>query len=237
MREARLVAFLLAQVVLVACASNPPAPPSEPPPSPAPASPGAEPVEPAEPSASEPGTPEPGPAEPEAAPEAELASRDVRYFLSSDGLRVEVTGVAFSVAAAPVKLGRRWGVSVQAEVVAKDKKEHSLLAPEGAELAFAGRVQRKSGGEPESFSDERPGDRALPVIATKAVTLRRSWPEKGGAAALEPGDELELAVGVWGIGDDAASRRPLRGLCKVTLKFNQSKKPRALVALPDGVSR
>lgn len=235
MSPARLAAFLLTQVVLLACASSPPAPKSEPAPAPPPATLSAEPLDPAP---DEPASTEPDVAESEASvPEEEPTSRDVRYFLSSDGLRVEVTGVAFQVAAAPVKLGQRWGVSVQAEVVAKDGKEHSLLAPESAELAFAGRIHRKSGGDPESFSDERPGDRDLVVSQGKTVKLGRKWPEKGGAPGLEPGDELELAVGVWGIGEDAASRRPLRGLCKVTLKFNQNKKPRAILAPPDGVSK
>jgi hypothetical protein len=53
---------------------------------------------------------------------------------------------------------------------------------------------------------------------------------------LAMGDELEIMVGIWGLGTDAASRRPLKKFCKVTLKVDKPK-PRAIISAPDGVGR
>jgi hypothetical protein len=127
-----------------------------------------------------------------------------------------------------------YGVKLKVEVRAKDGKPHSLLAPQNAEVAFAGTVKRKE-GEPEKFGDKREGDREL-TVKEKAVQLTRSWPAQGGPKPLVNGDELELMVGIWGLGDDAASRRPLKKFCKVTLKFEKDK-PRVTVTPPDGVRR
>jgi hypothetical protein len=43
-------------------------------------------------------------------------------------------------------------------------------------------------------------------------------------------------VGIWGVGENAAARRPLKKFCKVTLKFEKDK-PRVVVTTPDGVSK
>jgi hypothetical protein len=164
----------------------------------------------------------------------ESAARNVKYVVNPEGMRVELEGVSFAPKAEAVKMSGGYGVKLKVEVRAKDGKPHSLLAPQNAEVAFAGTVKRKE-GEPEKFGDKREGDREL-TVKEKAVQLTRSWPAQGGPKPLVNGDELELMVGIWGLGDDAASRRPLKKFCKVTLKFEKDK-PRVTVTPPDGVSR
>jgi len=158
--------------------------------------------------------------------------RNVKYIVNPDGMRVEVDGVLFTPKAEVVKIGKGSGVKLRVEVRAKDGKKHSLLAPKKSPLAFAGTVRRK--GEAEPISDTREGDDAV-EIGEKPVTVSRTWPDASGKG-LEAGDELELMVGIWGVGADASSRRMLKKFCKVTLKLDKPK-PRALVAPPDGVTR
>ncbi len=166
-------------------------------------------------------------APPDAAPE-----RNIRYIVNPEGMRVEIDGVSFSPKAELVKVGKGSGVKLKVEVRAKDGKKHSLLAPEKAPFAFAGSVRRS--GEEQRFTDKREGDRAVSV-GDKLTTLTRTWPDAG-VKPLEAGDELELFVGIWGIGPDEASRRPLKKFCKITIKMDKAK-PRVVVSPPDGVTR
>lgn len=164
----------------------------------------------------------------------ESTARNVKYVVNPEGMRVELEGVTFAPKAEAVKVGAGYGLKLKVDVRAKDGKSHSLLAPKNAEVAFAGSVKRKD-GEPEKFGDKREGDREIVLKGDKAVHLARSWPPAGEKPIVN-GDELELMVGIWGLGDDAASRRPLKKFCKVTLKFEKDK-PRVVVTTPDGVSK
>lgn len=164
----------------------------------------------------------------------ESTARNVKYVVNPEGMRVELEGVTFAPKAEAVKVGAGYGLKLKVDVRAKDGKPHSLLAPKNAEVAFAGSVKRKD-GEPEKFGDKREGDREIVLKGDKAVQLSRSWPPAGQKPIVN-GDELELMVGIWGLGDDAAARRPLKKFCKVTLKFEKDK-PRVVVTTPDGVSK
>lgn len=183
---------------------------------------------------------EPAPTSPSAAAssntdEGALAPRSVKYIVSPDGLRVEVEGLSFTPRAEAVKLGAGYAVKVSVQARAKDGSAHSLLAPKAAELAFAGHVVRGS-GEPERFTDRREGDRELRVEGTKPVLLARTWPQSAEAKPLMPGDELKLLVGLWGLGSDAASRRPLTRFCSVSFSFDAKKgKPKLVVSAPEGL--
>lgn len=168
--------------------------------------------------------------EPAPAPAAE---RNIRYIVNPDGMRVEVDGLVFTPKAELVKSGKGSGIKLRVEVRAKDGKTHSLLAPEKAPLAFAGKIRRKD-QEEEQFSDKREGDHAV-TVGEKLVKLQRTWPAAG-VKPLSSGDELELLVGIWGVGPDEASRRPLKKFCKITVKFDRPK-PRVIVAPPDGATR
>lgn len=164
----------------------------------------------------------------------ESTARNVKYVVNPEGMRVELEGVVFAPKAEVVKVGAGYGLKLKVDVRAKDGKEHSLLAPKNAEIAFAGSIKRKD-GEPEKFGDKREGDREIALKGEKPVHLTRSWPVAG-QKPIANGDELELMVGIWGVGENAASRRPLKKFCKVTLKFEKDK-PRVVVTTPDGVSK
>jgi hypothetical protein len=237
-----LRACALSAPLLLGCGSGASAPPPvvpkpEPAPSPAeaPAPPSAEPA----PSAAA-AEPAPVPAEPsdEAAPppsdDDEQASRNVRYVVNPDGLRVRVAGVELVPRAELIQKAGSVGVKLRVEARAEDGKKHSLLAPAGQELAFAAKVRRVDGSE-ETYNDQREGEREITLDEGRDAQLSRTFPGKG-MKPLKNGDELELAVGLWGLGDDAASRRPLRALCKVTLSYPR-KKPKLKLTPPDGVGK
>ncbi|HYO96727.1 MAG TPA: hypothetical protein VER33_19580 [Polyangiaceae bacterium] len=167
--------------------------------------------------------------------EGALAPRSVKYIVSPDGLRVEVEGVSFTPRAEAVKVGAGYAIKVSVQARAKDGASHSLLAPKTAELAFAGQVVRGS-ADPERFTDRREGDRELLLEGTKPVLLARTWPQHAEAKPLMPGDELKLLVGLWGLGSDAANRRPLTRFCSVSFSFDAKKgKPKVVVSAPDGL--
>jgi hypothetical protein len=235
--RARLVAGALSFSVLLACGGSAPPPaaaeanePAAPPPvAPAPAaaseeSPAAEAAEAAEPSEAT-DAPPPAPEEP---------TRQVRYIVNPEGMRVRVAGVELVPRAEVVEKGGTLSIKLRVEARSEDGKKHSLLAPAGKELALAGTLRRSDGSE-EKFGDEREGERELVVDDGKDVVLTRTFPDKG-AKPLKSGDQLELAVGLWGLGDDAASRRPVRGLCKVTLSYPRNK-PKLKLTPPDGLSK
>lgn len=208
-----------------ASAPPPPAAAPAPPPEPAPA-----------PTPTEAPPPEPEPeADATQAPAAEPGSRDVRYIVSPEGLKVKAEGVLFIPTVEVARVGGGWGVKVKVEARSDDEGVHSLLAPTDRELAFAGAVKRADGSS-ENFSDRREGERDLEVTPKRSVKLARAWPAKGGPKPLAPGDELKLQVGLWGLGADAASRRPLNKLCRVEVKFDKDK-PRAKVMAPEGISK
>lgn len=167
---------------------------------------------------------------------SEPTARDVKYIVSPDGLRVKVAGVAFTPTAEAVKVAGGWGIKVRVEAKSDDEATHSLLAPKAAEVAFAGHIRRAGGADAESFSDRRDGDRELEVTPNKSAKLQRAWPPAGGPKPLAVGDELELQIGIWGLGADAGSRRPVGKLCRVEVKFDKER-PRVKVTPPAGVSK
>lgn len=162
-------------------------------------------------------------------------ARNVKYAVSPDGMRVEVDGVSFVPKAELVKSGAGYAIKLRVEARAKDGNAHSLLAPTGTELAIAGQIKRSGQAEPEVLSDRREGDREI-VLKDKPATLTRTWPGADGPKVLAVGDEAELLVGIWGLGADKNSRRPLKKLCKLTVKFDKGK-PRVAVGPPDGIGR
>lgn len=208
----------------------------------------AAPAPPPAPSVAPPAAAEPAPAAPaEAAKPAEPAekaeeapaadsARNVKYIVNPDGMRVEIEGLSFAPKAEAVKAGAGYAIKLKVEVKTKDDESHSLLAPAQAEVAMAGSIRRAGQAEPETFGDKREGDREIVVKGAKPVTLTRTWPGAGGPKPLVQGDEAELMVGIWGVGADAASRRPLKKFCKITVKFTQPK-PRVVVSAPDGISK
>jgi hypothetical protein len=167
---------------------------------------------------------------------SENTGREIKYMVSPEGVRVRVDGVEFTPAAEATKVGKGWGIKVRVEAKSQDEATHSLLAPKDSEIAFAGHVKRAGKGELEEFGDRREGDRSLDVTPKKSVKLARTWPQKDGPQPLGPGDELRLEIGIWGLGADAGSRRPVKKLVRIDVKFDKDK-PRVKVAAPEGVAK
>ncbi len=208
-----------------------PAPASEPAPEATPAEASAKPAE--EPKAEAKGE---TPAEEKpAAAASEEAPREVKYVQSPEGLKVEVSGVRFSVTASTAKAGAGYAVKVSVKAEAMDKKAHSLLSTDNGPLAMAGSVTRK--GQTTSFGDERKGESEKKLEAGGASEFSREWPGKGGSEKpLANGDSVELAVGLWGVGDDAQSRRPLKKFALVKAKVDGNK-AHATVEPPPNVGK
>lgn len=181
--------------------------------------------------------PEQEPATPsEAKPQAaqpDTTPREVRYIQSSDGLKVEVSGVRFFVSASTVKQAAGFAVQVNVKAESMDGKPHSLLSTESGPLALAGSVTRK--GQTTSFGDERKGEAEQTIAPGAPLEFSRTWPKKG-ERLLANGDSVELDVGLWGVGDDAETRRPLRALARVKGKV-EAWKGRATAEPPPNVGK
>jgi hypothetical protein len=160
-------------------------------------------------------------------PDPATTPREIKYVLSNEGLRVEVAGVRLVPRAEPVRKGAGWGVRVRVEALVTDAQSHSLLDPKQGPLAFAGRVIKDGRASP--FGDQRDGDGELVLASGAPKSLERTWPAAGDTA-LVAGQTLELEVGLWGLGESAATRRPVRKLFK--LKMIAGKQQPQPVILP-----
>ena len=154
--------------------------------------------------------------------------RDIKYIVTPEGLEVEVAGVRFTTAVKPIQVAGGWGVRLTATGKSKDGKAHSLLNPKRGPMMLAGNVKR--GGKAERFGDKREGDDQKTIEASAPLDISREWPAKG-EKALHDGDEIELEVGLWGLGDDAASARPVRDFFRVKMVVGK-KKPQPVISPP-----
>jgi hypothetical protein len=162
------------------------------------------------------------------ADKTETEGREIKYIVTPEGLEVEVAGVRFHTGVKPVQMGGGWGVRVSATAKSKDGRTHSLSSPKRGPIALAGNIKRR--GQTERFSDQREGDDEQTIEATTPLEISREWPAKG-EKPLRDGDELDLEVGLWGLGDDAASRRPVRDFFRVRMVVGK-KKPQPVVMPP-----
>ena len=157
--------------------------------------------------------------------------RTVRYVQTPEGLRVEILGVKFVPKAEAVKTPA--GIGLKLTLEATTSEARSLLAPEHGPLAFAGAIKRKGKSEPEAFGDARKGEGEVLLTPDKPTKLVREWPgPKGGG--LGNGDVLELDVGLWGLGANAAERRPVKQFLRVKVVV-ENWKGRARVEPPPSV--
>jgi hypothetical protein len=161
-------------------------------------------------------------AQEEAAPPARdpNATRDVRYVVTPEGLKIEVDGVRFMAKAEPVRTPA--GFKLRVTISATASESRSLLSPKNGPLAFAGAVKRAGKPEPEAFGDERQGDGDEPLGAGTTVKLSREWPPKG-VRPLGNGDVLELDVGLWGLGTGPSDRRAVKQFARVKASVDQWK--------------
>ena len=162
------------------------------------------------------------------------AARDVTYVVVPEGLKITVAGVKFVASTVAEQAGGGWGVKVNVEATSDDGKPHSLTKPKAGPLAFAGSVMRKGKSEAEHFGDERTGDGEQAISGDKPLKISRTWPIKG-VHALAIGDALDLQVALWGLGNDADSRRPVKQFFHVRLQVDKGK-PKAIVEPPASAS-
>lgn len=217
-------AVLLAVLATSACASAPAtsAAPAEAP-RPAPAATAA----PAEPAEAPPPSSEAAAAPPEAAA-AEVEARDVKYVVRDGALLVHVAGAVFEPKAKPIRHGAGWGVRLTVTAKAEEAPV-SLFEPKQGALMIAARISGDGGKR--SHGDTRDGGTERFITPGEPTKLERDWPGAKGQPAL-PGDTVELQVGLWGVGPDAESRRPLKKLCVVKMVVGK-KTPQPVVSAPD----
>ncbi len=160
----------------------------------------------------------------------------MKYIQTPDGLKVEVSGVRFFVTVASTKLPNGFGVRVSVKAESLDKKTHLLLSTDNGPLAIAGAVTRK--GKTTSFGDERKGEADQSVAPGASLEFAREWPGKGSDKPLPlgNGDSVELDVGLWGVGDDPDSRRPVRQFARVKAKV-EGWKGKATVEPPPNIGK
>ena len=217
-------AWTLVTLALAGCGSPPLATPA---PTPSKAEPSPLPV----PSAEPPPTASAEPATEPAAEPADTTPREVNYVMASGKLEVVVEGVRFKPSVKAVRVGAGWGIAIDVEGEAEDDAMHSLLKPKSGALAIAARITRK-GGKVESQTDTREGDDEDFVTPGTIAKLERKWPNGPKDKPLVAGDKVELQVGLWGIGAEAKSRRPLKKFFLVTMVVGKGE-PRPLVAPPE----
>jgi hypothetical protein len=146
-------------------------------------------------------------------------------------LEVETNGVRFRPSVKAVKTGGGWGIKLMVETEVVDGETHVLLNPESGIFAFAREITRK-GKEPERFWDERKGDGEAIVKPDDKGKFERDWPGTTGDKPLAKGDKVKIEVGLWGLGDDKKSRRPVKKFLIVSLDAGKAN-PSAVVLPPE----
>jgi hypothetical protein len=178
-------------------------------------------------------------AQPEEKPAAAAAKdpnaiREIKYVVTPEGLKVEVAGVRFLVSADAKQIAQGWGTKVSVKAEATDCKDHVLLSPKRGPVAFAAAVFKNGSNEAERIPDSREGEGEL-KIGSSAVTFSRDFPNKGGRV-LAIGETLDMEVGLWGLGESADDRRPVKQFVHVKMKVDKGK-PRAIVEPPASASK
>ena len=130
--------------------------------------------------------------------------REVVYRVSPEGMKITINGVEFIPRAEAIKVRGGWGVRLT--VSASSTEKRVLFSPSRGPMAFGGIVTRK--GEDEKFGDKREGGAEVQLAADDSVSFSRTWPGPD-EKPLQPGDQLELHVMLWGLGPDSETRRPV----------------------------
>ena len=161
--------------------------------------------------------------------DVEVQEREVSYLVRPEGLQIDVEGARFLPKAKAVRVKGGWGVAIDVRASAEDDRTHSLLRGNDGALAFAGTVVRR--GKEAEFGDERSTGEEQLLFPGSSLTLSRKWPGTLDLAPLARGDELRLEVGLWGLGRDAKSRRPVKKFFLVRVSVGQ-KRPSVLLTPP-----
>ncbi len=166
--------------------------------------------------------------EPESAKPDPNAPREVKYVVTPQGLRIEVAGATFKPTAKPVRVGSGWGVKVTVEA-SVDGTVLSLLDSDNGPLAFAAKVTGP--GAARGSGEARVGSEEVFLTPGEPKTFSRQWPGKGKEKPLMAGETLELQVGLWGLGEQSETRRPVKKFFVVKMVAGK-KKPQPVVSPP-----
>lgn len=142
--------------------------------------------------------------------------REIIYRVSPDGMRVLIGDAEFIPYAVAVRTAGGWGLRLTVD--AKTTSQMVLFAPTQGPLAFGGVVKRP---EPDKFSDKREGGSEVILAPGEPVSFSRSWPPPG-QPGLRAGEELELHVGLWGLGTSSEDRRPINRFAVVKMTASAS---------------
>jgi hypothetical protein len=182
------------------------------------------------PAAEPPPEPETKPDSDKATPKNPNALREVRYVVTPEGLKIEVAGVRFLASAEAKQIAQGWGAKISVKAEVTDGKEHVLLNPKNGPIAFAAAVFKKGSTEAERIPDERSGEGDMKLSPGSPTTFSRDFPNKGGRV-LGMGETLDMEVALWGLGETAEDRRPVKQFLHVKMKVDKGK-PRAVAEPP-----
>lgn len=163
------------------------------------------------------------------------AVREIKYFPTPEGLKIELSGVRFVVSAEAKQVAQGWGAKVRVKAESLDGKDHLLLSGRRGPIAFAPAVFKTGSTEAERIPDSRGGDASLKIGAGSGAHFSREFPDQGGRA-LGLGETLDLEVGLWGLGDTLAERRPVKQFFHVKMKVGRGK-PQVLVEPPTSAAK
>jgi hypothetical protein len=178
------------------------------------------------------GADKPAAASADAAPPAKdpNAQREVKYTVTPEGLKIEVAGVRFMASAEAKQIAQGWGTKVTLKAEATDGKAHTFLNPKNGPIAFAAAVFKKGSTEAERVPDSREGEGEMKLSPNAPNSFSREFPAKGGRV-LAMGETLDLEVGLWGLGETADDRRPVKQFFHVKMKVDKGK-PKAVAEPP-----
>lgn len=163
--------------------------------------------------------------------DASDTARNKLYKMVPGGLDVSIDGVMFHVKAEAKRVGAGWGVVVKVEAESEGGLTRYLMSPEAGPLAFAAKVIERERVVTE-MGDGRVGEGSKSVTPEGSLEFARTWPAKG-AKPLAGGQELELQVGLWGLGREEGKTRPIKGFVVVKLVAPKGRPAKAYVNPPD----
>lgn len=158
------------------------------------------------------------------------AARNKLYKMVPGGVDVTIDGLMFHVKAEAKKQGAGWGVVVKVKAESEGDATRYLMVPNAGPLAFATKVTQGEQVVTE-IGDTREGEGSKTVGPDGALEFERTWPPKG-TKPLVGGQELELQVGLWGLGREAGKTRPVKGFVVVKVVAPKGRPAKAYVNPP-----
>ncbi len=157
-------------------------------------------------------------------------ARNKLYKMVPGGLDVTIDGVMFHVSTKAKRQGAGWGVVVKVKAESEGDATRYLMSPKAGPLAFATKVTQSEKLLTE-IGDERDGEGEKTVAPDEPLEFERSWPPKG-TKPLSGGQELELQVGLWGLGREPGKTRAVKGFVVVKVVAPRGRPAKAYVNPP-----